>query len=302
MGTPEFSVPSIDALNQSAFFDLKAIVAQPDKPVGRKKVLTPPPTKQYALEHGIEILQPSKVRNNDEFHARLREINPDIIVVAAYGKIIPQETLDIPKYGCINIHGSILPKYRGAAPIQFALLNGEKETGITTILMDAGMDTGDMLTKHYIEVNETETSKTLHDRLAHLAAQTIVEDVRGFIEGRIQQEVQDETETTYTQMIKKEDGEVIPSELTAQEIYRRWQGYTPWPGIYLSTENGNIKLPLVRVTKEISSAHMGLYTQDKKLYLGCKDNTTLEVVSIQPPGKKAMDAQSFINGYTSLLQ
>jgi len=229
MGTPEFAVPSLDMLIKEGH-DVVAVVTQPDKPKGRGNKMCCPPIKEYAIEHKIDVLQPTKVKTS-EFTEKIKEINPDLLVTAAYGKILPKSVLDIPKYGCINVHGSLLPKYRGAAPIQWSIINGEKVTGITTMYTDVGMDTGDMLIKGEIEINEDMTAGELHDKLSVLGAQVLKETLKELQEGRLERIAQCDSDATYASMMTKETG-CIDWTKSSKEIHNLVRGTNPWPGAY----------------------------------------------------------------------
>lgn len=229
MGTPEFAVPSLDMLVKNGY-NVVAVVTQPDKPKGRGNRLASPPVKEYALKAGIEVLQPEKVKTGD-FTGKLREIAPDLLITVAYGRILSQEILDIPVLGCINVHGSLLPKYRGAAPIQWAVINGEKVTGITTMFTDIGMDTGDMLLKREVEIGEEETAGELHDRLAVIGAEVLRDTLEELKKGTLKRIPQPSEEATYAPMINKETGRIDWNK-TPAEIYNLVRGTTPWPGAY----------------------------------------------------------------------
>jgi len=229
MGTPEFAIPSLDMLVKEGY-EVAAVVTQPDKPKGRGNKMSPPPVKEYALKHGIDVLQPDKVKT-EEFTEKIREINPDLLITAAYGKILPKSVLDIPKYGCINVHGSLLPKYRGAAPIQWSIINGEKVTGITTMYTDVGMDTGDMLLKAEMEITEDMTAGELHDKLSVLGAEVLKETLQKLKDGKLERIPQSDAEATYAPMMTKEIG-CIDWSKSSREIHNLVRGTNPWPGAY----------------------------------------------------------------------
>lgn len=229
MGTPEFAVPSLDMLVREGH-DIAAVVTQPDKPKGRGNKLTPPAVKVYACEHGIKVLQPEKVRTA-EFIGCIRELEPELLVTAAYGKILPKDVLDIPQKGCINVHGSLLPKYRGAAPIQWAVINGEKKTGITTMFTDVGMDTGDMLLKGEIEITDDMTAGELHDKLSCLGAEVLLKTIRELENGTLSREKQCDAEASYASMMKKDTG-LIDWSKNSSDIHDLVRGTNPWPGAY----------------------------------------------------------------------
>lgn len=233
MGTPEFSVPCLDMLIEEGY-QVKAVVTQPDKPKGRGKKLAAPPVKVRAQEYGIEVLQPKNVKT-DEFAEKLREIGPDIIITAAYGKILPQKVLDIPAFGCVNVHASLLPKYRGAAPLHWAIIEGEKVTGVTTMLTDIGMDTGDMLLKHKIDISNDMTVGELHDKLSILGAKVLKDTIIEMKAGNLIAIPQQEDKATKAPIIRKELG-CIDWTWNSQDIHNLVRGTNPWPGAY--TFNG----------------------------------------------------------------
>jgi methionyl-tRNA formyltransferase len=229
MGTPEFAVPCLDMLIKEGY-DIAAVVTQPDKPKGRGKKLAFPPIKEKALQHNIDILQPAKIKT-PEFTDELRSLKPDLLVTAAYGQLLSKEILDIAPLGCINVHASLLPKYRGAAPIHWAIINGETVTGITTMYTDIGMDTGDMLLKRQIEIPDDMTAGELHDRLSVLGAQVLKETLQGLKDGSLQRAAQSESEATYAPIIQKEIGKIDWSE-SSKTIHNLVRGTNPWPGAY----------------------------------------------------------------------
>ncbi len=229
MGTPEFAVPSLDMLVKENY-EVVAVVTQPDKPKGRGKKVTPPPVAEYATARGIRLLQPEKVKCGD-FIAQLKELNPDLIVTAAYGKILPREVLELPRFGCINVHASLLPHYRGAAPIQWAIINGETKTGITTMLMDEGLDTGDILLQKEVEITEDMTAGELHDILAVLGAAVLRETLARLNAGTLTRTRQDDDKASYAKMLDKNIG-CIDWSRSAREIHNLVRGTNPWPGAY----------------------------------------------------------------------
>lgn len=250
MGTPDFSVPTLQALHDSSYAVL-AVVTQPDRPKGRGRKLTPPPVKITALEYGYPVLQPETVRT-DAFHRRMAGLAPDLYVVVAFGQILPQSLLDIPAIGAINVHASLLPRYRGAAPIQWAIINGDRETGITTMLMDKGMDTGDMLLKKKTAIGPNETAADLHDRLSDMGARTLIRTLEKLQNDTLKRAPQNHEAATYAPMLKKTDGEVDWSK-PAEQIERQIRGMTPWPGVY--TFSGDMRLKIFKASvldREIS--------------------------------------------------
>ena len=239
MGTPEFAVPSIKMLVENKY-NVVAAVTQPDKPKGRGNKMTPPPVKVYAQENDITVLQPEKIRTG-EFYKQLEALKPDLFVTVAYGRILPQDILELPPMGCINVHGSLLPKYRGAAPIQWAVINGEKKTGITTMYTDVGMDTGDMLIKREVEIPVDMTAGELHDCLSIVGAEVLMETLESLKQGALKREKQPEEEATNAPMMKKETG-AIDWTKSAWDIHNLVRGTNPWPGAYTQYLDAKLKV------------------------------------------------------------
>lgn len=250
MGTPEFAIPSLDMLVREGY-NVAAVVTQPDKPKGRGNKLSPPPVKIYAMEKNIPVLQPEKVRTG-EFAERLRELAPDLFITAAYGRILPADVLSIPPLGCINVHGSLLPKYRGAAPIQWAVINGESKTGITTMYTDVGMDTGDMLLKGEIDISQDMTTGDLHDKLSDLGAEVLKETLKILKEGTLKREKQCEAEATYAPIIKKETGQIDWSK-NSKDIHNLVRGTNPWPGAFTEYKGEKMKVWKTEMVKKDKS-------------------------------------------------
>ena len=304
-GTPQFAVPSLRAL-LDANFEIPLVVSQPDRPSGRGMQVAPTPVKQLAQERGIEVVQPEKIKNNAEFRARLEQTAPAAIVVVAYGRIIPQWMIDLPPLGNINGHASLLPKYRGAAPVQWAIASGENVTGVTTMRIDAGLDTGDMLLKRQIPILPEDNAVTLSPKLAALTAELLVETLPALKEGRIQPQKQNEAEATHAPILKKEDG-LIDFHRTATEIWNRLRGFQPWPGAHTSFRGKSLNVtgarpmgaPLNPTSVEWDKA-VGpgtLYIDNNHLLAVCGDATSLELQEVQPEGKKKMLVRDFLNGY-----
>lgn len=239
MGTPDFAVPSLKALHDSGH-DVLAVVTQPDRPKGRGRKLTPPPVKKAALRLGYPVLQPETVRT-DEFHAHMARLAPELYVVTAFGQILPQSLLDIPTLGSINVHASLLPRHRGAAPIHWTIIHGDTETGVTTMLMDKGMDTGDILLMDRTAVKPDETTTELHDRLKHMGARLLIRTLQQLHDGTLERRPQDHEQATYAPMLKKTDGEIDWS-LPAEQIERLIRGLTPWPGAYTFSDGMRLKI------------------------------------------------------------
>ena len=271
MGTPEFAKVSLECLAENKF-DVAGVVTQPDRPAGRKMVLAPPPVKEYALAKNIPVYQPQNLKNGG-FFEQLREIAPDIIVVAAYGNILPKNILDFPKYGCVNVHASLLPAYRGASPINAAVINGEKLTGITTIYMDEGIDTGDMILKKPLEIGENETFGELHDRLAALGGEVLAETLNQIQNGTATREKQPENGVSYAKKIDNETCE-IDWGLPAQKIHDQIRGLSPVPAAFTFLDGKKLKVFKSRVAGD----------------------GVVELLEVQPEGKKRMGAGDFVNG------
>ena len=294
MGTPDFAAASLEALIDSRH-EIQAVVTQPDKPKGRKGELTPSPVKVVAEEKGIKVYQPLKVRD-EEFVETLRAYNPDVIVVVAFGQIIPLSILQMPKYGCVNIHGSLLPKYRGAAPIQWAVLDGEKETGITTILMDEGIDTGDILLKKTIKIDTDETSGSLFDKLMALGAETILETLDELEKGNLTPTKQGESPTAYAKMLTKAMG-LIDFTKSAKELDCFVRGMDPWPSAYTLLAGKTLKLWKVRAVEGGGKAGSVIEIGKESFTVACGEGA-IEVLEVQLEGKKRMSAGDFLKGST----
>ena len=294
MGTPDFAAASLEALIASRH-EIQAVVTQPDKPKGRKGELTPPPVKVIAKREGIKVYQPLKVWD-EEFVKTLRAYNPDVMVVVAFGQIIPLSILKMPKYGCVNIHGSLLPKYRGAAPIQWAVLDGEKETGITTILMDEGIDTGDILLKKTIKIDTDETSGSLFDKLMALGAETILETLDELEKGSLTPIKQGESPTAYAKMLTKAMG-LIDFTKPAKELDCFVRGMDPWPSAYTLLAGKTLKLWKVRAVEGGGKAGSVIDIDKESFTIACGEGA-IEVLEVQLEGKKRMSAGDFLKGST----
>lgn len=295
MGTPDFAVPVLEALCDAGH-EVAAVVTQPDKPRGRGKEMQYTPVKESALERGIEVYQPVKVKD-EAFVQILKEINPDVIVVVAFGQILPTTILHMPKYGCINVHASLLPKYRGAAPIQWVIIDGEKETGITTMQMDEGLDTGDMMLKAVISIDEKETGGSLHDKLAGIGGTLIVDTLKQVEEGSIVLEKQDDSKSNYAKMLNKKLGR-IDFEKSAEEIERLIRGLNPWPSAYTSLNGKTLKIWDADVRKEKTNIPPGeiIEVTNDEILVSTGDGVLI-INELQLEGKKRMDTESFLRGY-----
>lgn len=290
MGTPDFAVPSLKKLIASNH-TVQAVFTQPDKPKGRKMILTPPEVKVCALENNIKVYQPNTLKDGEALEI-IKSYNPDVIVVAAYGKLLPKEILDYPKYGCINIHGSLLPKYRGAAPIQRAVLDGEKETGITTMQMAEGLDTGDMLLVYKTEIKEDETSGELFDRLALAGADLLLDTLTAVENGEVTPIKQDDKKATYAKMIDKL---MCPIDFTkpAQNVHNQIRGLKPWP-VATAVINGK-KLKIHKTKLSNKNGEPGEVVSLSPLTVACGENS-VEILELQPEGKKVMDSKAYLAG------
>ena len=290
MGTPDFAVPCLEALVRDGH-EIPAVFTQPDKPKGRGYTLTPPPVKVCALSHGIEVFQPLTLKDS-EVQEQIRKIAPQVIVVVAYGRILPVEVLNIPEYGCINVHASLLPAYRGAAPIQYAVLDGCKKTGVTAMQMDVGLDTGDMLMKAELEIGENETADELHDRLSSLGADLIVRTLHAVQEGTIIPEKQDDSLSSYASMLTK-DMSPIDFSKPAQKIHDQVRGLNSWPGATAMLNGRRIKIHRTIIAQ--GSGRPGQVLSLEPLTVACGEGA-IQITELQPEGKKRMDARAFVNG------
>ncbi len=293
-GTPEFAVPTLEKL-QEAGFTIRLVVTQPDRPKGRGLELAHSPVKQRALQSGLPISQPDKIKNNEEFRTQLTAIKPDAIVVVGYGRIIPPWMLDLPPWGNLNLHASLLPKYRGAAPVQWSIARGESVTGVTTMRIDAGLDTGDILLQKEVPITPEDTSETLAPRMAVIGADLMADTLRGLRGGTIRARGQDHAHATLAPILRKEDGR-IDFHLTAQEILNRLRGFQPWPGAYTSFRGKSLHLWVVRPTERLlGEAEIAVDTG--RLVVGCGAGSALELLEVQLEGKKRMPAHDFVHGY-----
>ncbi len=290
MGTPDFAVPCLEALIKDGN-EIAGVFTQPDKPKGRGNKMTPPPVKVCAQEHGINVYQPDTLKGGEALDI-LKELSPEMIVVVAYGKLLPEAVLDLPELGCVNVHASLLPEYRGAAPIQRAVLDGKKKTGVTAMLMDIGLDTGDMLMKSELEIGENETSEELHDRLSVLGAELIVKTVHAAAEGTLKREKQDDSKSCYAAMLTK-DMSPVDFRRTAKEIHNQVRGLYPWPSAS-AVLNGR-KIKIHRTAAAQGSGQPGQVLSLDPFIAACGEGA-IEIIEVQAEGKKRMSAQAFLNG------
>ena len=296
-GTPQFAVPTLEKL-VSAGHDVQLVVTQPDRPRGRGMEVAFSPVKQKALALGLPITQPDKIRNNQEFRAQLEAPAPEAIIVVGYGRIIPGWMLELPKHGNINLHGSLLPKYRGAAPIQWAIAEGETVTGVTTMLLNAGLDTGDILLQEELAIKPDDTAVTIAPPLAAIGATLMLETLRGVAGGTIIPRPQIEREATLAPILTKEDGR-IDFRRTAEQIFNRQRGFQPWPGAYTSFRGKNLTLSGRPTARPLDSALSpgAIAIVGDSLLAGCAEQSALEILELQPEGKRRMSTREFINGY-----
>lgn len=300
MGTPDFAVSSLERLIAEGH-EVVGVFTQPDKPKGRKHVLTAPPVKECAKLHDIPVFQPASLKNGEAMPV-LEDLRPDVIVVAAYGMILRSDVLRFPKYGCVNVHGSLLPKYRGAAPIQRCILDGETETGITTMLMDEGLDTGDMLLSERVTIGEDETAGELFDRLAVLGGNVLVKTLDALENGTVTPTPQDDAQSSYAKMLSKEDAPVDWTR-SAQEIHDQIRGLSPWPTANTTRAGEMLKLHASRKAEDLSDAATGLceagalFTENDRLFVRCGDGNYLELIEVQPVGSRRMAAADYLRGH-----
>ncbi len=294
MGTPDFAVPCLKALYENGH-EITLVVTQPDKPQGRKQILTPSPVKEFAAAHEIPVYQPISMKTQESYD-RIVAQQPDYIVVIAFGKILPQTILDIPKYACINVHGSLLPRYRGAAPIQWSVLNGDAVTGVTTMLMDAGIDTGDILLQKETPIDPGETAGELFDRLAELSAPVLIETLELFAKGEITPTKQDEQKADYVTILKKENA-LIDWTRDAKSLHNHVRGMNPWPVAFTKLGGKTLKIFETCESERIFGHDIGEVTaQDGKLFVRCGADTCLQILSLQLEGAKRLDADVFLRG------
>jgi methionyl-tRNA formyltransferase len=293
-GTPQFAVPTLERLLQAGF-KIHLVLTQPDRPKGRGLESVTPPVKQSAEGLGLPIYQPDKIKSNEELRAQLEAITPDAIIVVGYGRIIPQWMLQLPKYGNINLHASLLPKYRGAAPIQWALANGETVTGVTTMRIDEGLDTGDILLQQELAIFDDDTSETVAPRLAAIGAELMVETLRQLQAGTITPRSQDDSRATLAPILNKDDGRIDFSR-RAQEIYNRFRGFQPWPGAFTRFRGRGLNITAMKpASRQVPQAL--LLVKGDQLFVGCGSNSAIELLEVQPEGKKRIPTQDFVHGY-----
>jgi methionyl-tRNA formyltransferase len=300
-GTPQFAVPTLEAL-LAAGHEVALVVSQPDRPTGRDHRLTAPPVKQSALAAGLAVAQPEEIRNNAEFRSQLGAIAPDAIVVVAYGRIVPPWMLALPRLGCINLHGSLLPKYRGAAPIQWAVAMGDAFTGNTTMLLEEGLDTGPILLQQTVEIAPEQTAADLFPILAGVGAPLVVETLDGLANGTAHPQPQNHEGATFAPLLDREDGRMDFAARTATELYNRWRGFQPWPGAFTNLNGKKLIVHRMGIAHESCAARLGfaepgrILVESDRLLAACAESTWLEFLEVQLEGKKRLDAAEFLRG------
>jgi methionyl-tRNA formyltransferase len=300
-GTPQFAVPTLEALLTTGH-KIDLVVSQPDRPVGREQQLAASPVKQTALAAGLSVTQPEKIRSNAEFRAQLEAIKPDAIVVVAYGRIIPPWMLALPRLGCINLHASLLPKYRGAAPIQWAVAMGDAFTGNTTMLLEEGLDTGPILLQQTIEISPGQTAADLFPILAAKGAPLVVETLAGLASGTIHPQPQNHEGATFAPLLDREDGRMDFTARSATELYNRWRGFQPWPGAFTALSGKKLIVHRMAPVHVADAAALGIaepgriLMKDGRLFAACAGDTWLDFLDVQLEGKKRMTAAEFLRG------
>jgi len=295
-GTPGFAVPTLEAV-LAAGHEVALVVTQPDRAAGRGMEISVPPVKQLAIERGLPVVQPDKIRSNPEFRALLESIAPDAIVVVAYGRIIPQWMLDLPRLGNINLHGSLLPKYRGAAPIQWAVANGEVVTGVTTMRLDAGLDTGDMLFAQVVPIGLEETAIDVYECLADVGAKLMLKTLHRLADGTLFAELQDHSLASLAPILTREDGWIDFSR-TAKQIYDRWRGFQPWPGAHTTLRGKKLivhRMHMVERSLGVDEAMVAV--MGDVMMVGCGGGTAVALDEVQMEGKRRMSAAEFLRGH-----
>lgn len=293
MGTPDIAEQTLKALLNTKH-TVVGVFTQPDKPVGRKQVLTPPPVKVYATEKGIPVYQPTTLRDGEALNI-LKELNPDIIVVVAYGKLLPKEILDLPKFGCVNGHASLLPKYRGSSPIQWCIVCGETQTGVTTQLMDEGMDTGDMIDKVTVDIEQTDTAESLYDKLSVAAASLMCQTLEKIENGTAVYTKQDDSAATYAPIIKKEMA-LIDFNKPATDIHNLVRGFYSWPTAYFMLDGKRFKVYKTELAGSTDKLPGTVIKSDKEFIIACGNSTAIKLLEVQLEGSKRMDAKQWLMG------
>lgn len=295
-GTPQFAVPTLEAL-LAARHNIALVVTQPDRPQGRGLELAMSPVKNCAQQRSLEIVQPEKIKTNAEFRARLESLAPEAVIVVGYGRLIPSWMLSLPRRGNINLHGSLLPKYRGAAPIQWAIAEGETVSGVTTMLLNEGLDTGDTFLQRELAIGGDEDAVSYGQRLAAVGAEAMVETLRGIESGSLRPQPQDHSRASLAPILKKEDG-VANFSFPAQKIYNRLRGFQPWPGCYTVFRGKKLGITSARPISRPSQHNPGeIEVDSERLFVTCAESSVLELLEVQPEGKRRMAVQDFLRGH-----
>ena len=301
MGTPEFAVPSLEALIENNSFDVKLVITQSDKSVGRHKKMQPSPIKKLAIQNNIEIFTPITLKENTELIEKIKNIVPDAIVVVAYGKILPKTILDIPKMGVVNIHASILPKYRGASPIPGSILAGDKQTGVTLMKLDTKMDTGPILAiSKTVHINDKDTTDTLSQKLSQVGANLLIDNLGKYIDNNLKPQSQDDTKATYTKLINKSDGQIDWHE-TAEVIERKIRAYNPWPSAFTTFKDKNLKILEAKIITETKNNPGQVWKTEDKYPAIATGQNNLKLIKIQLEGKKPTTGKEFLLGYPNFV-
>ncbi|MGN7398789.1 methionyl-tRNA formyltransferase [Cytobacillus praedii] len=301
MGTPDFSVPVLQQILNDGY-DVIGVVTQPDRPVGRKRVLTPPPVKVEAEKHGIQVFQPEKIRQHEELE-KILALNPDLIITAAFGQILPKELLEAPKYGCINVHASLLPELRGGAPIHYSIIQGKEKTGITIMYMAEKLDAGDILTQVEVPIAETDTVGSLHDKLSAAGSQLLSETLPKLLKSELVAIPQNDEEATFAANIKREQ-EMIDWSKSGEEIYNHIRGLNPWPVAYTTFNGAVIKIWWAEKTNALADKAPGtiIGLDEQAIIVSTGNSTAIRILQLQPSGKKKMSAEQFLRGAGSHIQ
>ncbi len=300
MGTPAFSVPILRMIHEEGY-EVLAVVTQPDRPVGRKRVLTPPPVKEEAMRLGLPVIQPEKLRQSAELE-EIISLNPDIIITAAFGQILPKKLLDAPRLGCINVHASLLPKYRGGAPIHQAILDGEEKTGVTIMYMAEKLDAGDIITQREIAIEETDNTGSMFDKLSILGRDLLKDTLPLIVEGKNERLIQDEEKATFAHNISREQ-ERIDWTKNARTVFNQVRGLSPWPTAYTTFQGENVKVWAAKLGETSTNASPGEVVKINKdsFEIAAGDGNSLTILELQPAGKKRMTAEEYLRGTGSKL-
>jgi len=302
MGTPKFSLPSLQALINDPNLEVNLVITQSDKPTGRNKILKSSPIKELALANNIEVITPDKIKGNAEIKEKIIKANPDVIVVVAYGKILPQEILDIPKMGVVNIHASLLPKYRGASPVVGSILAGDKQTGVTLIKLDAQMDTGPIIAKSQpVLISQNDTTTTLSNKLSKVGVDLLIDNLAKYIEGQIKPQPQNNTQATYVKLIKKSDGQINWNE-SAEIIARKIKAYIPWPSAFTKYQDKLLKIISAAIIDKTTNKIPGtIWLTDDKYPAVNTSLGSLKLIEVQLAGKKPMSGKNFLLGQSDFI-